>query len=50
MLRTSDAANLVLEGIPEDLRQELWMVFSGAIHEKNLNPGKYQELVEEVRY
>jgi TBC1 domain family member 8/9 len=49
MLRTSDTANLVIEGIPEDLRQEMWMIFSGAIHEKNNNPGKYQDLVEEVR-
>lgn len=46
MFRTTDMANLVVEGIPEILRKDIWMIFSGAIHEKNMNPGVYEDLVE----
>lgn len=46
MFRTTDLANLIVDGIPDDLRQETWMIFSGAVHEMDKNPGLYEELVE----
>lgn len=46
MFRTCDIANLVVEGIPDTLRKDIWMTFSGAIHEKHMNPGLYEDLVE----
>lgn len=46
MFRTTDTANLVIDGIPDILRQHIWMIFSGAIHEKEMNPGLYEDLVE----
>lgn len=48
MYRTTEAANLVIDGIPDDIRQEMWMIFSGALHEKNMFPGLYEDLVEKV--
>lgn len=29
MYRTSQAANLVLAGVPDNLRREVWLIFSG---------------------
>lgn len=49
MYRTVEAANLVIEGLPDDLRQELWMCFSGAIHDQEMNPDLYESLVEKVQ-
>lgn len=46
MYRTSDIANLVIEGVPEELRYIVWTIFSGAIHDKTMNPGLYENLVE----
>ncbi|XP_059613417.1 TBC1 domain family member 9 [Phlebotomus argentipes] len=46
MFRTWDVANLVLKGIPDRLREEVWMTFSGAIHDRDMNPGLYEDLVE----
>lgn len=46
MFRTTDIANLVIDGIPDRLRQNIWMIFSGAIHDKTMNPGLYEDLVE----
>ncbi|CAN0208778.1 unnamed protein product [Lampetra fluviatilis] len=45
MYRTERTRDLVMRGIPESLRGELWMHFSGAIHEMNSYPGYYAELV-----
>ncbi|XP_055382539.1 TBC1 domain family member 9 [Condylostylus longicornis] len=46
MFRTTEIINLIVQGIPEDLRQEVWLIYSGAIHEKEMNPGLYEDLVE----
>lgn len=48
MFRTTNAANLVIEGIPDLLRNHVWMIYSGAIHDKAMNPGLYEDLVEKV--
>nr|KAF6482309.1 TBC1 domain family member 9B [Molossus molossus] len=46
MYRTSGTRELVLKGIPEGLRGELWLLFSGAWNEMVTHPGYYAELVE----
>uniref|UniRef100_A0A1L8DMP1 Rab-GAP TBC domain-containing protein n=1 Tax=Nyssomyia neivai TaxID=330878 RepID=A0A1L8DMP1_9DIPT len=46
MFRTWDVANLVLQGIPDRLREEVWLTFSGAIHDRDMHPGMYEDLVE----
>ncbi|XP_060652337.1 TBC1 domain family member 9 isoform X1 [Drosophila nasuta] len=48
MFRTTDVINLIVEGIPDKLRQEIWLIFSGAIHDKEMNPGLYEDLVEKA--
>ncbi|KAM5221485.1 TBC1 domain family member 8B [Ctenodactylus gundi] len=46
MFRTRKTRDLVVRGIPETLRGELWMLFSGAINDMATNPGYYAEVVE----
>ncbi|XP_077122419.1 TBC1 domain family member 9B isoform X1 [Ranitomeya variabilis] len=46
MYRTSKTRELVLKGIPENLRGELWLLFSGALNEMTTHPGYYADLVE----
>ncbi|XP_034634448.1 TBC1 domain family member 9B isoform X1 [Trachemys scripta elegans] len=46
MYRTAKTRELVLKGIPENLRGELWLLFSGAWNEMVTFPGYYAELVE----
>uniref|UniRef100_A0A5F8HEG7 TBC1 domain family member 9B n=1 Tax=Monodelphis domestica TaxID=13616 RepID=A0A5F8HEG7_MONDO len=46
MYRTAKTRELVLKGIPENLRGELWLLFSGAWNEMVTHPGYYSELVE----
>lgn len=48
MYRTTDVINLIVEGVPDKLRQEIWLIFSGAIHEKDMHPGLYEDLVEKA--
>ncbi|XP_041706703.1 TBC1 domain family member 9B isoform X1 [Coregonus clupeaformis] len=48
MYRTSKTRELVLNGIPESLRGELWLLFSGAQNEMATHPGYYAELVEQA--
>ncbi|XP_037635480.1 LOW QUALITY PROTEIN: TBC1 domain family member 9B [Sebastes umbrosus] len=48
MYRTSRTRELVLNGIPERLRGELWMLFSGAQNEMASHPGYYGDLVEQA--
>ncbi|XP_061574029.1 TBC1 domain family member 9 [Cololabis saira] len=46
MYRTEKTKELVLKGIPEGMRGELWLLFSGAINEMCTHPGYYEDLVE----
>uniref|UniRef100_A0A8C0W0R2 TBC1 domain family member 9 n=1 Tax=Castor canadensis TaxID=51338 RepID=A0A8C0W0R2_CASCN len=46
MYRTEKTRELVLKGIPESMRGELWLLLSGAINEKATHPGYYEDLVE----
>ncbi|KAM9741514.1 LOW QUALITY PROTEIN: TBC1 domain family member 9B [Menidia menidia] len=48
MYRTSRTRELVLSGIPEGLRGELWLLFSGAQNELSTHPGYYGDLVEQA--
>ncbi|KAM4555975.1 TBC1 domain family member 9B isoform 1-T1 [Odontesthes bonariensis] len=48
MYRTSRTRELVLNGIPEQLRGELWLLFSGAQNEMATHPGYYGDLVEQA--
>ncbi|XP_027846091.2 TBC1 domain family member 9 [Aphis gossypii] len=45
MYKTKELVKLVLDGIPESLRSNLWLKFSGAYHDMVANPGLYNELV-----
>lgn len=44
--RTTDTMELILRGIPDKLRSEIWLVFSGASNELAIHHGLYAELVE----
>lgn len=46
MYRTSRTRDLVLKGIPDSLRAELWLLFSGAQVEMEAHPGLYSDLLE----
>ncbi|KAM9850393.1 TBC1 domain family member 9B isoform 2-T2 [Aulostomus maculatus] len=48
MYRTSRTRELVLNGIPECLRGELWLLFSGAQNEMASHAGYYGDLVEQA--
>ncbi|XP_076594987.1 TBC1 domain family member 9B isoform X2 [Chaetodon auriga] len=48
MYRTSRTRELILNGIPEHLRGELWLLFSGAQNEMATHPGYYGDLVEQA--
>ncbi|UJR21588.1 hypothetical protein I4U23_024670 [Adineta vaga] len=45
--RTNELYELIFQGIPDSLRNELWLIFSGAIHDKAANPKIYLKLVHE---
>lgn len=47
MYRTHEGRNLILNGIPDDLRGEMWMVSSGAIYEMASNEGCYARLLRD---
>nr|XP_061793342.1 TBC1 domain family member 9B-like [Nerophis lumbriciformis] len=46
MYRTPRSRELVLNGIPDKLRGELWLLFSGALNQMSTQPGYYSELAE----
>ncbi|XP_052799590.1 TBC1 domain family member 9-like isoform X2 [Mya arenaria] len=47
MYRTHKTHELMLKGLPEKYRGEMWMLFSGAINEMATNPGYYANLVSQ---
>ncbi|XP_071954671.1 TBC1 domain family member 9-like isoform X2 [Antedon mediterranea] len=47
MYRTVETQELIIKGIPESLKGEIWMLFSGAINEMATHPGYYLSLVEQ---
>ncbi|XP_062342298.1 TBC1 domain family member 8B isoform X1 [Osmerus eperlanus] len=47
MFCTKKTRNLIVRGVPESLRGELWMLFSGAVNDMATHPGHYTELVEQ---
>ncbi|KAG5284183.1 hypothetical protein AALO_G00023840 [Alosa alosa] len=46
MFCTKKTRDLIVRGVPESLRGELWMLFSGAVNDMATHPGHYSELVE----
>ncbi|KAK7916778.1 hypothetical protein WMY93_012539 [Mugilogobius chulae] len=46
MYRTSRTRDLVLNGIPDSLRAELWLLFSGAQVQMEVHPGLYSDLLD----
>ncbi|XP_036360730.1 TBC1 domain family member 9 isoform X4 [Octopus sinensis] len=47
MYRTHKTRELILKGIPDNLRGEIWMTFSGAVNEMITNPGYYANMVQQ---
>uniref|UniRef100_A0A671LYE4 TBC1 domain family member 8B n=1 Tax=Sinocyclocheilus anshuiensis TaxID=1608454 RepID=A0A671LYE4_9TELE len=47
MFCTKKTRDLIVRGVPETLRGELWMLFSGAVHDMTSHPGYYGRLLEE---
>ncbi|XP_046694609.1 TBC1 domain family member 8B isoform X3 [Silurus meridionalis] len=47
MFRTKKTRELVVRSLPETLRGELWMLFSGSVNEMASHPGYYASLVDE---
>ncbi|XP_072045709.1 TBC1 domain family member 9B-like [Amphiura filiformis] len=47
MYRTVETNELIVKGMPESLRGEIWLLFSGAVNEMATHPGYYQSLVEQ---
>ncbi|CAG7719403.1 unnamed protein product [Allacma fusca] len=48
MYRTVESAELVVRGIPDKLRSEVWLVFSGAYNDMTTNIGHYSYLVDQA--
>uniref|UniRef100_A0A8C7NA33 TBC1 domain family member 8B n=1 Tax=Oncorhynchus kisutch TaxID=8019 RepID=A0A8C7NA33_ONCKI len=46
MFCTKKTRDLIVRGVPEALRGELWMLFSGAVNDMAVNPGYYSEIVD----
>ncbi len=44
LYRTTELYELILNGLPDKYRCELWLMFSGAIHQKVTNPFMFKEL------
>ncbi|XP_076233513.1 TBC1 domain family member 8/9 isoform X2 [Calliopsis andreniformis] len=47
MYRTTETAKLIIQGVPQTLRGEVWLTFSGALNEMVMNSGLYKSLVEQ---
>ena len=44
MYRTRETSNLIMKGIPNRWRGQIWMTFSGAVFDMERNPGYYAKL------
>ena len=42
--RTTELYEIILAGLPDVYRAEIWLIFSGAIHQKVTNPFLFKEL------
>lgn len=47
MYRTYKTRELILKGVPDNLRGEIWMTFSGAVNDMAMNPGYYASMVQQ---
>ncbi|XP_017882346.1 TBC1 domain family member 9 [Ceratina calcarata] len=47
MYRTTETVKLIIQGLPQTLRGEVWLTFSGALNEMVMNPGLYKSLVDQ---
>lgn len=47
MYRTFETAELVVRGIPDKYRSEVWLIYSGAANDLATHPGYYASLVEQ---
>ncbi|XP_076653939.1 TBC1 domain family member 8/9 isoform X1 [Halictus rubicundus] len=47
MYRTTETATLIIQGLPQTLRGEVWLTFSGALNDMIMNPGVYKSLVDQ---
>ncbi|KAB7494763.1 TBC1 domain family member 9 [Armadillidium nasatum] len=43
LFRTVETHYLVIEGVPDSVRPKIWLIFSGAIHDLEANPGYYEK-------
>ncbi|KAG2463671.1 TBC8B protein, partial [Polypterus senegalus] len=46
MFRTKKTRELIIRGVPEALRGELWLLFSGAVNDMATHPGYYTRILE----
>ncbi|XP_051791145.1 TBC1 domain family member 8B isoform X2 [Erpetoichthys calabaricus] len=46
MFRTKKTRELIIRGVPEALRGELWLLFSGAVNDMATHPGYYARILE----
>ncbi|BFZ04267.1 hypothetical protein BsWGS_07306 [Bradybaena similaris] len=47
MYRTQETHKLIIRGIPDCYRGEMWLLFSGAINEMATHPGYYADIVRQ---
>ena len=44
MYRTQETSDLIMKGVPNKWRRQIWMTFSGAVFDMERNPGYYEKL------
>ena len=44
MYRTEETSQLIMKGIPNRWRRQIWMTFSGSVFDMERNPGYYEKL------
>ena len=44
MYRTEETSQLIMKGIPNKWRRQIWMTFSGSVFDMERNPGYYEKL------